>query len=93
MRDETAEWLNPMFEEVDRRGDIDILPLMTQSSMPAAEAATPFIDWMPKNVGDVPGVEHRAIDWVRFGQLLRLMLGWDDTYPAYPDFPEARDVP
>ncbi len=30
---------------------------------------------------------------MRFGQLLRHELGWDDKYPAYPDFPEARDVP
>jgi len=25
-----------------------------------------------------------GIDWIRFGQLLRHELGWDETYPAYP---------
>jgi hypothetical protein len=87
MREETANWLEPMIVEADRQG-IDIKPLMYPASMPAAEADNPFLD----SLADVvPGIEHRAMDWVRFGQLLRHEIGWDDTYPAYPDFPEARE--
>lgn len=60
--------------------------LLQQAMMPAAEMVDdiPWLDWLVENV---PGVG--AIDWIRFGELLRHELGWDDTYPAYPDFPEA----
>ena len=91
MREETANWLNPMREEADKRG-INIEALFRSASMPAAEAAEPWLDALAEHYA-VPGVQWRGIDWVRFGQLLRHELGWDDTYPAYPDFPEARDVP
>jgi hypothetical protein len=30
------------------------------------------------------GAAARAIDWIRFGRLLREKLGWED----YPGFPE-----
>jgi hypothetical protein len=93
MRPETEEWLGPMFEAAAAR-DIDILPLMTAASMPAAEADTPIGDWLAKRFPAASeGPVMRAVDWVRFGQLLRHELGWDDTYPAYPDFPEAQDTP
>ena len=89
MREETAQWLDPMMYEAEQRG-VDIHQLMRQATMPATEAATPLLDWLA--TADI-GVEFRGIDWVQLGQLLRHELGWDDTYPAYPDFPEARDVP
>ena len=91
MRDETAEWLEPMFLEAQKR-DIDILPLLGQASMPAAEADTPFLNWLTKQ-DFPPDMQMRGIDWVRFGQVLCHELGWCETYPAFPDFPEARDVP
>ncbi len=89
MREETADWLEPMFLEADKRG-IDTPLLMHQSKMPAAEADSP-----PGGLlGDIvssgmlpPSARLWALDWVRFGQLLRRELGWD-TYPAYPEFPE-----
>jgi hypothetical protein len=90
MRDETGVWLEPMLDEADKRG-IATTPLLYPASIPAAEADNEIGDWLAKH--PVPGVEHRATDWVRFGQLLRHELGWDDTYPAFPDFPETRDVP
>jgi hypothetical protein len=85
VRDETADWLNPMLEAAKECG-VDVLPLFMSSSMPAAEADTPITDWLAKKVPDSQG-----LDWVRFGQFLRHELGWDDTYPAFPDYPGIRD--
>ena len=93
MREETAQWLNPMFDEAAKRGDVDVLALIRQASMPAAEACNPALDSVAEMHPDTPGVRHLAVDWIRFGQLLRHQLGWDDAYPVYPDFPEARDTP
>ena len=90
MRDESGDWLEPMFTEAQKRPDIDIHGLMRLASMPAAEADTPLLDRLAKNTPT--GAHVSGMDWVRFGQLLRHELGWDDTYPAFPDFPEARDV-
>jgi hypothetical protein len=81
-----------MFLEAQKRPDIDILPLMSQSSMPAAEAHSPaFLDWIANYVPADAKVT--GIDWIRFGQLLRHELDWDEKYPAYPNFPEARYTP
>lgn len=90
MRDETAEWLNPMMEAAEAT-DIDAITLMHQASMPAAEADDPFLDQLARNAP--LGLPVHATDWVRFGQLLRHELGWDDTYPALPDFAELREQP
>lgn len=90
MREETGEWLFPMLTEAEKRSIATAL-LLSPASMPAAEADNEIGDWLAKH--PVPGIEHRAVDWVRFGQLLRHELGWDNTYPAYPDFPEAREQP
>lgn len=103
MREETAEWLNPMLDEWSRRNHADdghpaggdrgelVRQLMLAATMPAVEAGTPIMDWRAALPDGGNGA--RAMDWVRFGQLLRHELGWDDTYPAYPDFPEARNTP
>ena len=82
MNDQTSDWLRPMIEAA---GDgIDIGALMVQSSMPVAEAASPLLDELSQlDPNMVP------IDWIRFGELLRHELGWDDTYPAYPDEDKA----
>jgi hypothetical protein len=90
MREETAIWLDPMHEEAEKRG-INIIALQRQATMPAAESGSPFVEWLSKNAP--AGAVVRGVDWVRFGQLLRHQLGWDDAYPAYPDFPEMRLVP
>ena len=87
MREETGEWLDPMLTEANARG-IDTRPLMRQASMPVAESDNQFLEELATVVPAVKG-----IDWVRFGQLLRHELGWCETYPPHPDFPELRDVP
>lgn len=84
MREATSEWLSPMLDAAGP--DVDIKGLMRQASMHAAEADTPATDWMAAN--PVPGVVPRGIDWIRFGQLLRTEIGWNKTYPAYPDTPK-----
>lgn len=86
MREDTAHWLNPMLEEAQTRR-IDTASLMVQASMPAQE-----VDWqalgkfnparlMPEPGN--PGIVHRGIDWIRFGQLLREALSWS-WYPEDP---------
>lgn len=82
MREETALWLNPMWDEADKRGMNDLRGLMMQASMPAAEADAPVGDILAEL--PVSNASHLAIDWIRFGQLLREALGWCD-YPALPD--------
>ena len=83
MRDDTAEWLQPMLDAALEAG-IDVMPLMSAATMPAAEAATPIGDWAARTFP--PGEEPmKAIDWVRFGGLLRYTLGWENTYPASPE--------
>ncbi|MDT5094549.1 MAG: hypothetical protein QOH60_3912 [Mycobacterium sp.] len=89
MRGETSNWLKPMVKALDERDDIDIKQLMTQATMPAAEADDTFLDSLAESL--TRGTWLRGFDWVRFGCLLRHELGWDDAYPAYPDFPESRD--
>jgi len=88
MRTETAEWLHPMIHAA-ASGAVDPHPLLWQASMPAAEAADPFLDQLARNAP--PGATAHAMDWVRFGQLLRVALGWQH-YPDVPDFPEMRHL-
>jgi hypothetical protein len=52
---------------------------MTQATT-VTKADKPRAWWRPPLVGDE---EERSLDWVRFGQLLRDALGWDD-YPEQP---------
>jgi hypothetical protein len=51
--------------------------------MPAAKA--PSIGWLASHPPD--GASTRAIDWLRFGQLLRERLGWGG-YPQWPRGPQ-----
>jgi len=84
MRDETAEWLEPMLEALP---DDVLNDLMARARMPAAEAAVPWADWMERALPSEqnPGMRHHALDWIRFGELLREPLGWAD----YADQPEG----
>lgn len=84
MREETAEWLAPMVEALSRRADASetVGALIGQATMPAAEADTPYHNWADKHV-DGSGVTTAALDWIRYGQLLRAELGWDH-YPEAP---------
>jgi hypothetical protein len=77
---EIYTWLAPMLEAAENRPDIDIGRLMSQAAMPAAEAASPFLDSLAKAA---PIDRVVGIDWIRFGELLRHELGWHETHPAY----------
>lgn len=91
MRDETSEWLAPMLSAADL-SSADLASLMDRAAMPSAEADDSGVEGAA-GMFTGPGVTVRGIDWVRVGTLLRHDLGWDDTYPAFPDFPETRQVP
>jgi hypothetical protein len=73
-----------MLEAAD--GDL-IAELRRQASMPIAESGmsaaeqAPFHEVVERSGGEARA---RAIDWIRFGYLLRTRLGWDDTYPDHP---------
>jgi hypothetical protein len=43
MRDETARWLNPMLEATDA-GEVDVIDLMGQATMPASETMDPLVE-------------------------------------------------
>ena len=81
MRESTAQWLNPMLDASRERG-IDTTSLMAQASMPAAEAVD--LPWSQFLQEALPDARHSAIDWIRFGELLRDELGWDN-YPQWPE--------
>ncbi len=81
MREETGEWLLPLMEAAEERS-IDILTLVSAATMPAVEADSPQIDALASMMPE--GADLRAVDWVRFGRLLRHELGWDSTYPDHP---------
>lgn len=86
MREETSNWLTPMLDAADL-SDEAFRSLMGQATMPAAEAGeegNAYLEW--RRHVDVPGVHQGAVDWVRFGQVLRERLGW----VAYPDQPPSR---
>ena len=79
-RTATAAWLQPMMDAADAAGmtPAETQKLMWQASMPAAESTNPHAEWRAKNAPE--GAAIVAIDWVRFGYLLRHRLGWDDSY-------------
>lgn len=80
MQEKTSEWLAPMIEASEQHVAPErVRELMTEASFPAREADTPLHDWLAK----MPIGSSQAIDWVRFGQLLRTELAWDH-YPETP---------
>ena len=83
VRDETAEWLNPMVEAIDGER---LSEAIQQASMPAAEADSPSLDALAAFMADRDGVKAHAVDWVRVGQLLRAELSAID--PAWNEYPE-----
>jgi hypothetical protein len=64
---------------VEERDDINVQALLDE-----ATTVTKIVPrrrwWLPPPAGDE---EERSVDWVRFGQLLREALGWED-YPEAP---------
>ena len=81
MRESTGVWLEPMFNEAEKRG-ISVIDLTAQATMPAAEADSQVMNWMASYTP--AGARSMALDWIRLGQLLRERLGWDH----YPEWPE-----
>ena len=82
MRETTSAWLGPMLTEAEARG-LDTQRLMQQASMPAAEVEWPSPAQQRIASLAPPGARMMAVDWIRFGELLRGALGWED-YPAGP---------
>jgi hypothetical protein len=56
--------------------------------MKAADARFPS-GWMLDLSAQVEGARQQAIDWVRFGYVLRHRLGWDGWYPDHPSEPDT----
>lgn len=81
MRDETAAWLEPMLDKA-HLNPAEFNALIAQATMPAAEACDTLCDWLTDNAP--PAASVRALDWIRFGQLLRDRIGWSD-YPCCPE--------
>ena len=82
MREQTSTWLAPMMEAAEL-AKIDVNALLRMSTMSAVEAEYDAPDTISSALP--PHAPVSAIDWIRFGELLRHKLGWDDTYPALPD--------
>jgi hypothetical protein len=79
MMDATGRWLAPMMAAADEHG-VNVQALMNQATT-VTKPAEARSWWRIPPAGDE---EMRSLDWLRFGQLLRNALGWDD----YPDQPE-----
>jgi len=75
VRESTADWLNPILDRAKGQlDDADLRALMAQATMPVKEAmVSPIMEELANG----------AIDWIRFGQLCRDRLGWED-YPEWP---------
>jgi len=81
VRESTAQWLSPMLDAAREHG-VDTSLLMTQATMPLAEAGDLlWAAWFQRTAPE--GARSGAIDWIRFGELLRERLGWAD-YPEWP---------
>lgn len=94
MRESTAYWLNPMLEALLLDEDPEtFLEVMQQASMPMCEAEdSPLRSFVMQHEA-IPDTVPMAVDWIRFGQLLRARLGWEDRYPAWPEHDEEQDTP
>jgi hypothetical protein len=88
MRKETDAWLSPLVLAAEERG-IDTEALRSQAF--PAEGSPAVRDLFSERVKESESeVRVLTLDWVRFGQLLREALGWENSYPAVPKFPESR---
>ncbi|MEO5842043.1 MAG: hypothetical protein ABIQ73_27510 [Acidimicrobiales bacterium] len=91
MKEATSRWLKPLQDAVraaDPSGDT-YERLFRAALMPGVEAEqTLGVREAEAWAVEIPEAKHWAIDWIRFGQILREELGWDD-YPLAPlDFGE-----
>jgi hypothetical protein len=77
VRPQTSAWLDPMIRAT-RGGDNNFRELIKQASV-VLDDELPHAARVVGNVG---------INWIRFGELLRTELGWEDTYPGLPAKPD-----
>lgn len=82
MREETANWLQPMLEEGGKRGIELIVETTSNPPLPTTDSEDVEPLYGP---GRRPVAMTPAIDWIRYGQRLRHELGWDSTYPENPE--------
>jgi hypothetical protein len=83
--DATQRWLQPLMEEAARRGvggDKIALMVMKAAFSTAEPDGHAVVAINPTNPDADAKLE--SLDYLRFGQLLRHELGWDDTYPDRP---------
>ena len=95
MRDETGQWLEPMLVEAEER-DIDVRALMMQATMPAAETCAPWLRTSRRFPCLVMKVTmSKLVASIGFGSVncCAMNSAGMTAYAAYPDFPEARDLP
>ena len=88
MRESTGKWLEPL-ETAAKEFDLDTDEFMRQASMPVCESPAKdslLAKWMTEaeDRGEMGNMSFAGIDWIRYGQLLRDALGWED----YPEAPE-----
>jgi hypothetical protein len=89
MRNETRAWLS-VLEDAARDRHIETEPLRDQA-FPQADASPPVHDLFVKHIRESDSeVRSVELDYVRYGQLLREALGWENSYPAVPPFPESQ---
>lgn len=75
-------WLEPLFDAAEHT-DINLWELMQQATKPLTKVQDSDL---PERLGGWPDVPDLslALDWVKFGQLLRHELDWEARYPAQP---------
>ena len=83
---EVTAWLEPLFEAAEHT-HIDLWAIVQQATVLLAEVSDPeHGSDVEAGLGGWPDVPdlNMAVDWLKFGQLLRHELGWDDSYPERP---------
>lgn len=83
MKASTSAWLAPMETAAKERG-LDLAPFMAEATVPLGETGLSFR--LAGAMESVEGVGVGAIDWVKYGRLVREALG--PAWQQYPDAPE-----
>jgi len=83
MKVSTSAWLAPM-ETAAKERNLDLAAIMAEATIPLSETGL-----SPRLAGvmeSMEGARTGAIDWVKYGQLVREALG--SAWRQYPDPPE-----
>ena len=83
MQTDINSWLDPLFDAAITRPGIDLWAVMEEATLPLPQAAASTV---AERLGGWPEVAYLMllVDWLKFGQLLRHELGWDNSYPEHP---------